>query len=61
MEVGLLPHTFDYISLPAAGHLVDYPCLFMMAVIAVYKKAVIGQTNAISLAFQGRLRLHFVP
>ena len=61
MEVGQLPHKLDFISLPAAGHLVDYPYLFVMAVIAVYKKAVIGQTNAISLAFQGRLRLHFAP
>jgi hypothetical protein len=61
MEVARLPHVLDYMSLPAAGHLADYPYLFMMAVIGVYKKTVIGQTNAISLALQGRLRLHFAP
>jgi hypothetical protein len=59
MEVGRLLHMLDYMSLPAACHLVDYPYLFMMAVIAVYKKEVIGQTNAITLAFQDRL--HFDP
>jgi hypothetical protein len=59
MEVARLPHVLDYMRLPAAGNLVDYPYLFMMAVIPVYKMAVIGQTNAISLAFQDRL--HFDP
>ena len=59
MEVGQLPHELDLISLPAAGHLADYHYLFVMAVITVHKMAVIGQTNTISLALQGRLRLHF--
>jgi hypothetical protein len=59
MEVGRLPQVIDWISLTAAGHLLDYPYLFVMVVIAANKMAVIGQTNALSLAFLGRL--HFAP